>query len=235
MINLYNELKYNVDKINNHYKNGFTFHDNSSWKAPYDGSVSVSGIGKSEYARNYALNTSWDFMASDFGIADFDTYLYMDHIDGQWQSQIHYYYNVVEKTTTVKKDSEYKINFNASSWYEPAIAFGGVILAYCSYYYAFNALTASPPLPYNNVFSVGSVYRIEAKYKTNPSSLGDCEVQVVNYYDEQNADGSGTHKCVTFKIINILRQPSESKITSPFLTVKYTTDIIKNIENGYNL
>ncbi len=231
MSNIYLKLKENIDKINYYCcQLGFKFYEDCSWKAPFNGEVVLTGIGNADTAFDYKLNYTTTLYANRNILNSFENHLYDEFGNG-----LQYFGRVTSLKTSLTANSICKIYFHAEVVPELHVGIKFVagdarnILLYVGNCDENYFLKITPPEPIDKVYKIGDIYHIESTDKNNPCFLGDCDIKINNYYQ------NGNDFFVTLEIIKIYRQPSELPHTRQFLTVKYSDEIIKQMENEYNL
>ena len=226
MSSLYNQIKSNINRINNIYKIGITFNNNRNWISPSDGNISIEAMAKPHRARDYAQgSTGYSYGSAGFGVSSPpDIFYSLCQQYGVYSSA------PVTKLINVSKGVQYNIQFPE---YESGAS---VLFGSTRIYTAINSLDnmkiTPPPMEggwYN--YNEGTVYHIEGQDKNNPSFLGDCDVQITSYKTEPS--GYVYKTTVAYQIIKIYRQPSQSPDLQQYLKIKYNQDVINLFEDTY--
>ena len=256
MSKLYNQIKYNVDKINSLYRNGLTLYRDTNFISLIDGDITLEwmagGIRANDYPVNYLGETKVTFGA--YSTRSYD-YIIQDLYDkfAVCPSFIQI------KDFVVSKNTCYEIEFNPKETgqeYEKnnvALKFGDNILYPHSIYngedksifrYWNVDVTPAPVYFEEGIFShyeynynVGDKFHIESVDKKNPYFLGDCDLQVTNFSEEEVPVPYTfpTHYItIQYQIINISRQPSQI-ITEPkqYIKIKYHDDVLSIFNDEY--
>ncbi|MES2613879.1 MAG: hypothetical protein V4591_00525 [Bdellovibrionota bacterium] len=227
MSELYNKLKYNVDKVNSLYKNGITFHNNKTWVAPLDGSISIEGLGKSLQAKDYTLgHVGYAVFRSSVMSSGITA---IDNLCGTYGTK---YAVIGTGKENVKKFSAYEIGVGDNAIFNNK--------TYSWQRADSNSLNVTPgPDEYGHyAHFVGQVFHVEGKDQTNPSFMGDCDLtitdsQVTWDYSQPIATKITTY---TYNISKIYRQPSQAtgKIIPPYLKIKYSEDVLSIFSDNYS-
>jgi hypothetical protein len=231
MSELYNELKYNVDKINTLYKNGVTFHKNKTWIAPINGAVTLIGQANAKHALDYAINFSSTCSSSPtWGDNPARQPNLVANLCSYFGSKAAF---VNTQETTITKGNEHKISFD-----ENGIQFQDIYLTSVdSPIYSIKITNLPNQLGFYDM-SVGSVLHIESEDKTNPSLLGDCDIQVtkstVNHTTDPYTHMPFASLEISYKIINILRQPSQISEIPQYLKIQYNEDVLSIFNDNYS-
>ena len=236
-----------MDKINNYCKKGFTFYDDNSWKAPFDGNILLTGIGNtlpnteySDLGQTFCSYQGYDGDMSKSLFYDLNAFLYADN-------ESHRYYEAEEtETYSLNKNTIYSINFNVpysskDNIMDPVIKFGSsCCVRYCRE--KINVYAVTPELPadgYMLKYELNSLYRFKSTVYIKTMS-GAYEEKKDAYSVDFDVRRTGfentvvpTQHALYYTISNL--DIHKSKENKQFLTVKYSNEIIKNMKNEYDL
>ena len=244
MINIFNRIKNNIDKINMLY-NERTFYEPGSFTPPRNGSVTIEGCGNIDKRLDYKLNqvyTAVGVPGDDYACIGY--YLMCNDGDAPVVIPAHYIYKSYPIILTCEK---YFFTFKRIQDY-----------SYYNYFYEGLILTegyfdpsgrsvdspmSSPGLIFQSTpycsdlpsdMKIGDkfVYKV-TESPLNNSYPGDCEIEILSTESRQ---GNNPAK-ISFKIVNILRQPSELPETKRYIKFKYDDfiNLINPIKNEYDL
>lgn len=224
---LYEELKYNVDKINSLYKNGVTFHKNKTWIAPLDGQIFIEGRTEVYHATDYRLNepcnTEGRTNQSITYAPDILKYLRIIYGGGSFSQ-------VQSAVTNVVKGNQYSLLINDNYG---EIDFNGVALNCRAQDNVNTTITKIVSAPGSNFFNPGEVYRVSSQGQINASDIGDCDILITDYQKVATANPTDFRLIVYFHISAVYRQPSQSPAIPHYFKIKYSTDVLSIFNDDF--